>query len=262
MKALRGSFPAEQGELLDEMERLLTRGQVERSLQMLSQLGKELFDDMELKKLTEDLKEIIRGLTPDPVEVLTPGQRERFPSLSSRQGNLRERTKGIKERLEVLAQLFPGMDTEILNDLGEAAGSMGEAAEKLGKEKASDAIPPEQEAIRRLSKSQQAMQQMAQQMAMRMQMQMARSGFPWGYDPRPGWYYGPWVPMPTLPQPDFNRPIEKGYTGIDREEFDPPSKDAYKAPTLLREKVLESLKEGVPPRYRREVERYFRGLTE
>jgi hypothetical protein len=49
---------------------------------------------------------------------------------------------------------------------------------------------------------------------------------------------------------------------MDREEFDPPSKDAYKAPKLLREKVLESLKEGIPPQYRKEVERYFRGLTE
>ena len=50
---------------------------------------------------------------------------------------------------------------------------------------------------RRLTKSQQAMQQMAQQMAMR--MQAARWGYPLVYDPRPGWYYGPWVPMPTLP---------------------------------------------------------------
>ena len=101
---------------------------------------------------------------------------------------------------------------------------------------------------------------MAQQMATR--MQMARWGFPWGYDPRPGWYYGPWAPMPTLPQPQLNRPIEKGFTGIDREEFDPPSKDAYKVPRILREKVLEALKEGVPSGYKREVERYFRGLTE
>jgi hypothetical protein len=100
---------------------------------------------------------------------------------------------------------------------------------------------------------------MAQQMAMQMQN---RWGYPWGYDPRPGWYYGPWVPMPTLPQPELKRPRERGYTGIDREEFDPPSKDAYKAPQILREKIMESLKEGVPSQYRREVERYFKGLTE
>ena len=75
------------------------------------------------------------------------------------------------------------------------------------------------------------MQQMAQQMAM--QMQAARWGYPLVYDPRPGWYYGPWVPMPTLPQPEVKRPRERGYTGIDREEFDPPSKDAYQVPKDL-----------------------------
>jgi len=100
---------------------------------------------------------------------------------------------------------------------------------------------------------------MAQQMAMR--MQAARYGYPWAYDPRAGWYYGPWIPMPTLPQPEFNRPRERGMTGIDREEFETPSKDAYKVPKRLREKVLDALKEGVPPEYKRDVERYFRGLT-
>jgi hypothetical protein len=53
-----------------------------------------------------------------------------------------------------------------------------------------------------------------------------------------------------------------GYTGIDREEFEPPSKDAYRAPQILREKVMEALKGDIPSQYRREVERYFRGLTE
>ena len=162
--------------------------------------------------------------------------------------------------LEMMAQLFPGMDTEILKDLGEAQGSMGQASGKLGEKDASGAIPPEQEAIRRLARSQQSMQQMAQQMAMR--MQAARWGYPLVYDPRPGWYYGPWIPMPTLPQPEVKRPQERGYTGIDREEFEPPSKDAYQVPKIFREKVLESLKEDVPSRYKKEVEKYFRGLTE
>jgi hypothetical protein len=142
---------------------------------------------------------------------------------------------------------------------------MGEAAGKLRKEDPPAAIPPEQEAIRKLTQSQQAMQQMAQQLAqqMAMRMQANRWGYPWwGYDPRPGWYYGPWVPMPTRPQPEFNRPLEKGTTGIDREEFQLPSKDAYQVPKIFREKIMESLKEGIPPQYRREVEKYFRGLTE
>jgi len=165
----------------------------------------------------------------------------------------------------MFAQLFPGIDTGILNDFKGAVGDMGEASGKLGKEDAPSAIPPEQEAIRRLTRSQQAMQQMARQMAQQMAMRMQANqwGYQWwGYDPRPGWYYGPWIPMPTRPQPEFNRPLERGYTGIDREEFEPPSKDAYHVPKIFREKIMESLKEGIPPQYKRDVEKYFRGLTE
>jgi hypothetical protein len=160
----------------------------------------------------------------------------------------------------MLAQLFPGMDTEILKALKEAGRSMGKAAGRLQGEDAPGAIPPEEEAIRLLSKSQQGMQQMAQQMAC--QMRAARWGYNLVWDPRPGWYYGPWIPMPTLPQPEVKRPIERGYTGIDREEFDLPSKDAYRVPEIFREKVLEGLKEETPGPYKRKVEKYFKGLTE
>jgi len=251
---------------LSEMMAALGRAGTQAGMAPFNRLQGEMSRQTgELEKILAEQRKILAETERIHNEIkqkleLIPSHKERFPGLSSRQENLKQRTGEIKEKLEMLAQLFPGMDTGILNDLGEAADLMGDASDKLKDEKASDAIPPEQEAIRRLSKSQQAMQQMAQQMAMR--MQAARSGFPWGYDPRPGWYYGPWGPMPTLPQPDFRRPIERGFTGMDREEFDPPSKDAYKAPKLLREKVLESLKEGIPPRYRKEVERYFRGLTE
>ena len=100
------------------------------------------------------------------------------------------------------------------------------------------------------------MQQMAQQMAQRMRASQ------WGYNPRANWYYGPLAPMPTLPQPEVNRPLERGYTGLDREEFDPPAQDAYKAPRMLREKVMEALKGDIPAEYRREVETYFRELTQ
>ena len=167
---------------------------------------------------------------------------------------------GLEKRLDMLSQLFPGMDTEIINDIKDAAGSMNEASGKLEEKDASGAIPPEQEAMRRLARSQQAVQQMARQMARQMQAQ--QWGNPWAYDPRGGWYYGPWGPMPTLPQPEVKRPPERGYTGIDREEFEPPSKDDYRVPRILREKVMEALKQDIPSPYRKSVEKYFRGLSQ
>ena len=259
LQQLSRSLPPDLREMIDELKAFLKRDQLERFSQQAEKLEKDLSGRPEEQKLIHRLREMAKLLLPDEKEIMTPNDKEKFPGLSTRQGNLRERTKRLNERLEMLAQLFPGMDTEILNDLKEATGSMGKASGKLKGEDAPGAIPPEQEAILRLSKSQQAMQQMAQQMAM--QMQAARWGYPYAYDPRAGWYYGPWVPMPTLPQPEFQRPRERGYTGIEREEFEPPSKDAYQVPKIFREKVTESLKEEVPSQYKKEVEQYFRGLT-
>lgn len=257
---LKSSLEPEQQDWIDELGKALRKGDVEELSKMAETLERNLFGKAsEIDESLEALRTLRRTLRPKASDLLTPFQKERLGQLSSRQGDLKERTNRLNERLEALAQLFPGMDTEILNDLREAATFMAEASDKLGERNPSGAIPPEQEAIRRLAKSQQAMEQMAQQMAMR--MQAARYGYPWAYDPRAGWYYGPWIPMPTLPQPEFNRPRERGMTGIDREEFETPSKDAYKVPKRLREKVLDALKEGVPPEYKRDVERYFRGLT-
>jgi hypothetical protein len=260
LEALDRSLLPEQKDVIEELGTFLKEGRLERFSEVMKELDKELTDRPQAQASLRRLREMMEGLVSDPREAMTPRVKESFPGLSSRQDSLKEKTAGLAEKLEMLAQLFPGMDTEILNDIKEAAGSMGEATARLKGEDAPGAIPPEQDVIRRLSQSQQGMQQMAQQMAMR--MQAARWGYQLVYDPRPGWYYGPWVPMPTLPQPELNRPREKGYTGIDREEFDPPSKDAYKVPKVFREKIMESLKEGIPSQYRREVEKYFRGLTE
>jgi DNA repair exonuclease SbcCD ATPase subunit len=259
LQQLFRSLPPDLRELMEELQALLRGNQIERFSQQTEKLEKDLSGMTEEQRLLNRLRQKIDRLTPDEKELLAPDDKGTFPGLSSRQETLKERTRRLNERLEMLAQLFPGMDTEILNSLKGATGSMGRASGKLKGEDAPAAIPPEQEAIQSLSKSQQAMQQMAQQMAQ--QMQAARWGYPYGYDPRPGWYYGPWVPMPTLPQPEFQRPRERGYTGIDREEFEPPSKDAYQVPKIFREKVMESLKEPVPSQYKKEVEHYFRGLT-
>jgi hypothetical protein len=261
---LRRLLTSEESDSISEMERALAAGQIERLSRLAESMHKEFAEMPDARMIFDQLKQQAKALMPDQSEVMTADNQERFPNLSSRQKALRERTADLGEKLETLSQLFPGMDTEIINDLRQGARSMGTASGELDSEDAAGAIPPEQEAIRSLTRSQQAMQQMAQQMARQMAMQMQGNqwAYPYGYDPRSGWYYGPRVPMPTLPQPDVRRPIERGYTGIDREEFDPPSKDAYKAPEMLREKVMEALKEDIPSRYRREIEQYFRGLTQ
>ncbi|MBI5439638.1 MAG: DUF4175 family protein [Deltaproteobacteria bacterium] len=220
------------------------------------ELEKLLGEQAELLRETEALDRELRAAAEEggPSEL-----KERFPSLSARQERLKERTRQLAEKLEALSQLFPGLDPEVLRDLSTAGDSMGEASNRLTGEDAPGAIPPEQEVLRRLNRSRQAMGDMAQQMAMQGQLQPW--GQPYGYHPGPGWYYGPWAAMPTLAQPEVKRELERGYTGIEREEFDPPGKDAYAPPRDVREKIVEALKEEVPSRYRREVEAYFRELS-
>jgi hypothetical protein len=41
-----------------------------------------------------------------------------------------------------------------------------------------------------------------------------------------------------------------------------PGKDDYKAPRNFREEILESLKQGVPPQMKDQIERYFKNLSE
>jgi hypothetical protein len=248
-------------DIVEELEGLLEKRQIERFRELIEALAKDGGAPPEAQRQLDELIAMTRSLVPEYKGMVSSDSRQRFPDLSAREENLQERTSSLTERLEMLAQLFPGMDTEILNDLKEAATQMGNATGQLKGEDAPGAIPPEQEAIRVLSKSQEAMQQMAQQM-MASRMQAGRWAYQLGYDPRAGWYYGPWAPLPTLPQPEVRRPPEKGYTGIEREEFEPPSKDAYRAPRVLREEVMDALKEGVPSQYKKDVERYFRGLAE
>ncbi|NWF55626.1 MAG: DUF4175 family protein [Syntrophaceae bacterium] len=260
LERFKQSIPPEAQEGVQEGEKLLRQGRTRRLEDQVKEWLKEFENNPEAGQFLEEMKKMLKGLRPDSQEVMGQEQKGKFPSLSSRQEALKERTRALKEKLDMMAQLFPGMDTEVLKNLEGAADSMGEASGKLKGEDAPGAIPPEQEVLRRLNRSQQAMRQMSQQMAMRGQIN--RWGRPWGYDPRPGWYYGPWAPMPTLPQPEVKRPLERGYTGIDREEFETPGKDAYQVPKTFREKIMEALKDNAPSPYRREVEQYFRGLSE
>ena len=59
---------------------------------------------------------------------------------------------------------------------------------------------------------------------------------------------------------EFN--VESGFTGLDTEKFRLPGKDEYKAPRNFREEILESLKQGVPPQMKDQIERYFKNLSE
>jgi hypothetical protein len=265
LESLREALPEEERDAIASAKRFLDSDRLDRLEAMLTRLEEQLRGSGDAEERTREALRLAQGLGEKREDNTGATDQDKLSGLSERQQQLKGRTETFLERLEALAQLFPGMDTAVLKDIESAAGSMGNAAGKLKAADATGALPPEEDAIRRLSKSQQAMQQMSQQMAEAAGARM-QAGNRWGsmvaYDPRPGWYYGPWMPMPTLPQPEVRFPREKGRTGIDREEFEPPSRNAYRVPQRFRERIMESMKQPVPEGYERDVEHYFRGLAQ
>ncbi len=190
----------------------------------------------------------------DGQELLDPQQDAGLGQLGDRQHAVRERTEALKNRLEQLSQFIPFLSPELRQHIGEASEFMGEAQGELSGRRAHQAIPPEEEALRRLSQGQQAMQQAMQQMAQRGQM---------GQIPVPMVLRRPGDPFAFNQQPFPDRsPRDQGRMGINTRDFKIPGKEEYKAPKQFREEIMEALKRGGPSQFRGQIEQYFKNLTE
>ncbi len=211
------------------------------------------------EKTLKNLKSELDSLTGEPGRAMNDGEKQTVRDLAQRQSALKERTEELHEKLDSLFQLFPNLDPKILQGIREAGNSMGSASDRLGALDSPGAVPPERSALERLSQSQQQMQSAMQQMAQRGQLgnmpvtRLFRQGrF------MPG---GMLVPLPGMPQfPQFD--VEGGVTGLEIERFRLPGKEDYKAPRNFREEILESLKHGIPPQMKDQIERYFKNLSE
>ena len=211
------------------------------------------------EKSLDNIKSELEKLMAEPAQALSDDDKRALRELAHRQDVLKERTEDLHEKLESLFQLFPQLDPKIVQNIGEAGKEMGSAHNRLGQLDSRGAVPPERGALDRLAQSQQQMQQSMQQMAQRGQignMPMARLYRQGRFLP-----FGSLTPLPGMPQfPEFD--IESGFTGLDTEKFRLPGKDEYKAPRNFREEILESLKQGVPPQMKDQIERYFKNLSE
>jgi hypothetical protein len=211
--------------------------------------------DTSLSELRRDLERLLA----QPQGALGDDNKKRLRDLAQREGNVQQLTEDLHEKLNNLFQLFPSLDPKITKDILEASKSMGRAQGRLGELDAPGAVPPEREALERLSQSQQQMQNAMQQMAQRGQL----GRMPMSFLFRRGRFLpsGRLVPLPGMPElPQFD--VEGGMTGLDTERFRLPGKEDYKTPRNFREEILESLKQGVPPQFKEQVERYFKNLSE
>ena len=207
----------------------------------------------------KSLKNELDALMGEPAQALNAADQKNLRDLSHRQSALRERTQSLHEKLESLFQLFPSLDPKILQGIGEAGNAMGTAKDRLGELDSRGAVPPERDALERLSQSQQQMQSAMQQLAQRGQL----GNMPVTRLFRRGRFLpsGMLVPLPGMPQfPEFD--VQGGFSGLDTEKFRLPGKEDYKAPRNFREEILESLKQGVPPQMKEQIERYFKNLSE
>lgn len=206
-----------------------------------------------------DLEAGLAALLEEPPVTLKDEEKKRLRELSYRQGLLKERTENLHEKLNSLLQLFPSLDPKITKNIQEAGISMGEAQEYLSELDGIGAVPPEREALDRLSQSQQQMQNSMEQLAQRGQL----GRMPVTYLFRRGRFLpsGRLVPLPGMPEfPQFD--AQGGITGFDTEKFRLPGKEDYKVPRSFREEILESLKHGVPSHLKEQIESYFKNLSE
>ncbi len=190
----------------------------------------------------------------DGQELLEPQQGEELGQLSQRQQVVRERTEALKNRLDQMSPFVPFLSPELQQNIGEAGDFMREAQGELRDRRAHRAIPPEEEALRRLSQGQQAMQQAMQQMAQRGQM---------GQIPVPMVLRRPGDPFAFNQQPFPDRsPRDQGRMGVNTRDFKIPGKEEFKAPKQFREEIMEALKRGGPSQFKGQIEQYFKNLTE
>jgi hypothetical protein len=213
----------------------------------------------EAQSRLRELADALEALLSEREVPLQEADKKSLRDLSHRQGALAERARMLHERLDSLLQLFPSLDPRITKSIREAAGYMDSAQGRLSSLDGKGAIPPEREALDRLTQSQQRMESSMQQLAQRGQLgQMATAQlFRYGRFPP----YGSLTPLPGMPEiTPFE--VEGGLTGLDTERFRLPGKDDYRAPRTFREEIIEALKQGVPPQFKDQVESYFKNLSE
>jgi hypothetical protein len=198
------------------------------------------------------LRKQLDGLPQDRQAMLNPEQHGQLGALSEQQGGVRQDTQALQQAFEGLLPLMPFLPSELGRNLQEALPFMGQAQGELTGRQSQQAIPLEQQALERLRSAQNGLQQALQQMAQRGQMMgmsvpMLRQA---GRFPLPDF----------MPQPGVDQ-SNSGMAGTNVRNFQLPDKEAYKAPRMFREDIMEALKEGYPERYKELIEQYYRNIV-
>jgi hypothetical protein len=198
------------------------------------------------------MRQQMHSLPQNRQAMLTPDQEGQLGQLGEQQGGVRQDTQALHQAFESLLPLMPFLPTEMGKNLQEAVPFMGQAQGELEGRQSQQAIPPEQQALEHLRSAQNSLQQALQQMAQRGQM-MGMS--------MPMLQQAGRLPLPNyMPQPSVDQ-SNSGMAGASVRNFQLPDKEAYKAPRMFREDIMEALKEGYPERYKELIEQYYRNIV-
>ncbi|MYA97696.1 MAG: DUF4175 family protein [Nitrospinae bacterium] len=212
-----------------------------------------------------------KGLAKDLEGLLDKSEKDAGGTEIAKLAGLRQRQDALQKRLGIferhlrrMMQVYPFINPSILRRITEAGEAMAQATAALAKRSSSRAVPPEEEAIRKLAQGQNSMQQAMQQMAQRGSVGM---GTPRGFSalgPGMGGQRPWWSRNPNFPQPrgsnDRGRE-EDGNLGTQFSEVLIPDREQYKVPAKYREEIMEAMKDGLPKGMRGEIEDYFDRLT-
>ncbi|MGE3538466.1 MAG: DUF4175 family protein [Candidatus Tectimicrobiota bacterium] len=197
-------------------------------------------------------QQALDGLPQERQGMLTPSQRAQLGALSQQQDGVRNDTQALQEEVQRLLPLMPFLPSELSQQLQAALPFMGEAQAELRGQRSQQAIPPEHEALEHLRNANNSLQQAMQGMMQRGQM-MGMS--------LPMLRQAGRFPMPDmLPQFDADEQ-QGGAAGSSVRNFQLPDKEAYKVPRMLREDIMEALKEGYPERFKDIIEQYYRNIV-
>jgi hypothetical protein len=193
-----------------------------------------------------------QDLASETPEEMTEAERAEAASLSKKEGGLKNEASRLAREAAVLKAALPFLDAGIENDLDGASSDMGAAESTLAGKAPGGAVPSERSALAKLMSARDGARKSLQSME---QMQSLRSGKGMAF--MPGWM----GQAPGQSSPSRGN-YSGGRMGTDVRSFRIPGKEDYKAPSLFRQEILESLREGYPSGYEDQIKDYFHRITD
>ena len=185
------------------------------------------------------IRDRLAKLTPDPRQAMTPRDRQELSELAGKQQGLEQQAGELLQRLSQLAEKAPIFPPQAQGLLGESRGHMGSAAGELRGRNPQRGHGEQEAALESLGKFKQGLEQMAKQGAGH------GGGFPFPFGE------------------SGSSPGEREGDGSDpsQQKVEIPGAEAHRLPEEFRRDLLEAMKQGVPERYRGEVQRYYEELV-